>query len=148
MNTVRPIRREVIVKGDPELAFDVFTEHINRWWPVAELSVYGEGGSVSIVDDKIVERSKTGLEAVWGTITRWEPGKAVAFSWHPGGTPERASHVEVSFAAVEEGTRVTLEHSNWEAFDEPAAAREEYDHGWPPVLDLYRSQFESDVAGG
>jgi hypothetical protein len=31
-----------------------------------------------------------------------------------------------------------LEHSGWEAFDDPAAARREYDQGWTMVLELYR----------
>jgi hypothetical protein len=32
-----------------------------------------------------------------------------------------------------------LEHSGWEAFDDPAAARQEYDQGWTMVLELYRN---------
>jgi uncharacterized protein YciI len=32
---------------------------------------------------------------------------------------------------------VRLEHSGWEIFDDPAAARAEYDEGWPRVLDCY-----------
>lgn len=78
--------------------------------------------------------------AVWGTVTRWEPGAAVAFTWHPGRSPEQSSHVEVSFTAVGSQTRVTLEHSGWQAFDDPAAARTEYEHGWPVVLARYRDQ--------
>jgi uncharacterized protein YciI len=35
---------------------------------------------------------------------------------------------------------VRLEHSGWDIFDEPAAARDEYDHGWPKVLDLFRDE--------
>jgi hypothetical protein len=34
-------------------------------------------------------------------------------------------------------TLVVLEHSGWEAFDDPAAARREYENGWPMVLDRY-----------
>jgi uncharacterized protein YciI len=35
-------------------------------------------------------------------------------------------------------TLVRLEHTGWEAFDDPAAARAEYDHGWPLVLGRYQ----------
>ena len=62
----------------------------------------------------------------------------MAFTWHPGSAPERASHVEVTFTATEGGTLVALEHGGWEVFDDPAAARDEYKRGWPRVLHLYR----------
>ena len=75
---------------------------------------------------------------MWGTVTRWEPPTAVAFTWHPGQPAERASHVEVTFAAADGQTLVTLEHAGWEVFADPAAARAEYDQGWPVVLDRYR----------
>ena len=34
-------------------------------------------------------------------------------------------------------TLVRLEYTGWDAFDDPAAARAEYDHGWPMVLGRY-----------
>ncbi|MDQ2810321.1 MAG: SRPBCC domain-containing protein [Actinomycetota bacterium] len=140
MSMVPPIRREILVDADPATAFEVFTEHVGRWWPLAELSVYGDGdgATVAFAGGQIIERSADGQMAVWGTVTRWEPPDAVAFSWHPGQATESASQVEVTFAAAASQTRVTLEHSGWEAFADPAAARAEYDHGWPMVLDRYR----------
>ena len=47
---------------------------------------------------------------------------------------ERAGYVAVTFGAEGSQTLVRLEHTGWEAFDDPAAARAEYDHGWPLVL--------------
>jgi uncharacterized protein YciI len=140
MSAVPPVRREVLVDADPATAFDVFTGAIGRWWPLAELSVHGAGATVAFIDGQIVERSAEGEIAIWGTVTRWEPPAAVAFTWHPGGTPGRASHVEVTFTAAEARTLVRLEHSGWDIFDDPAAARDEYDHGWPKVLDLFRDE--------
>jgi len=138
VSTVPPIRREILVDANPATAFEVFTERLGHWWPLAELSVYGAGATVAFTDGQIIERSADGHAAVWGTITRWEPPEAVAFSWHPGRSAERASHVTVTFAAATGQTRVRLEHSGWEAFADPAAARAEYDQGWPRVLDRYR----------
>jgi uncharacterized protein YciI len=146
VSTVPPVRREILVDANPATAFEVFTHDIGRWWPVAENSVYGAGGTVILADQKeIVERSADGHSALWGTITRWEPPVAVAFTWHPGKTPDRASHVEVTFAAAPDGaaagpaeqTLVTLVHTGWDSFDDPATARAEYDQGWPPVLGRY-----------
>jgi len=138
MSTVPPIHREILVDADPVTAFEVFTERIGRWWPLASLSVYGADATVAFADGQIIERSADGDAAVWGTVTRWEPPDAVAFSWHPGQPAERASQVEVTFAALDGQTRVTLEHSGWEVFADPAAARAEYDQGWPVVLECYR----------
>ena len=60
------------------------------------------------------------------------------FTWHPGQGDERASQVTVSFEDQDGKTLVRLEHSGWEAFGEQAqAARDEYGHGWPVVLDRY-----------
>jgi uncharacterized protein YciI len=147
MSAIRALRREVLVGADPATAFDVFTAAIGRWWPLAELSVHGAGATVAFIDGQIVERSADGEIALWGTVTRWEPPAAVAFTWHPGGTPERASRVEVTFTPSEAGTLVRLEHSSWEVFDDPTAARDEYDHGWPRVLDLFRDEVARRAEG-
>lgn len=140
MSNLPPVRREILVPAEPDRAFEVFTAEIGRWWPLAEHSVYGAGGTVAFVDGQIIERSPSGEEAVWGTVTSWKPGSVVAFTWHPGGAVERASHLEVSFAAAEDGTLVTLVHTGWEMFEDPAAARKGYDDNWPGVLDHYRDQ--------
>lgn len=142
MSPLPPIHREVLVAAAPATAFDVFTAGIDRWWPVAELSVFGAGATVAFVDGRILERSAEGETAVWGTVTRWDPPEAVAFTWHPGKDPERASHVDVSFTVADEGTLVVLEHSGWEVFAEPAVARDEYGQGWPGVLGHYRDAVE------
>jgi uncharacterized protein YciI len=128
----------VLVDADPGTAFEVFTARIARWWPLAELSVYGAGSTVAFDDGQIVERGRDGSTSLWGTVTRWEPPGALAFSWHPGHGPDRASHVEITFAAAGEQTLVTVEHTGWEVFADPAAARAEYERGWPTVLDRYR----------
>jgi hypothetical protein len=95
VSTVPPIRREILVDADPAAAFEMFTAGLGRWWPLEELSVYGKGATVAFADGQIVERSADGEAAVWGTVTRWEPPVAVAFTWHPAQPADRASHVEV-----------------------------------------------------
>jgi organic hydroperoxide reductase OsmC/OhrA len=141
VSTVPPVRREILVNANLATAFAVFTDDIGRWWPVAEYSVYGAGGTVTLANSEIVERSAGGHSALWGTITRWEPPVAAAFTWHPGQTADRASHVEVTFAAAGDQTLVTLSHRGWDTFDDPAGARADYDQGWPVVLGCYRGHF-------
>jgi uncharacterized protein YndB with AHSA1/START domain/uncharacterized protein YciI len=133
-----PIRREIVVDADQDTAFEAFTAGIGRWWPVGEHSVHGAGSTVEFADGQIIERSAGGETAVWGAITTWSPPGALAFTWHPGRGPDRASQVRVTFTELGEQTRVLLEHSGWEIFADPAAARAEYDEGWPRVLDCYR----------
>jgi uncharacterized protein YciI len=149
VSTVPPIRREILVDAGQETAFEVFTDDIGRWWPVTDFSVFGAGGTVSLANQEIVERSADGHSALWGTITRWEPPVAVAFTWHPGRTADQASQVEVTFTAVDapagaaagtpagRQTLVTLVHTGWDRFSDPATARGEYDQGWPVVLGRY-----------
>jgi uncharacterized protein YndB with AHSA1/START domain len=136
---VPPLRREVLVDAGPDLAFSVFTERVGSWWPVEEHSVHGEGATVVFTDQgvgaRIVESKQGAQDAVWGTVTRWEPPGLLAFTWHPGGSDAAASRVQVTFEETDGKTLVTLEHAGWEVFgDQAAQARESYDHGWPVVL--------------
>jgi uncharacterized protein YciI len=132
-----PIRREVLVDAGPDAAFEIFTAGLGRWWPLAAgKGVYCDG-TVAFAGGQIIERAADGREAVWGTVTRWEPPAAVAFTWHPGYEAERASQVEVTFATAGAQTLVRVIHSGWEAFDDPAAMRAEYDKGWPGVIGAY-----------
>jgi len=143
---VPPIRREIVVDADPDTAFEAFTAGIGRWWPVAELSVHGAESTVEFAGGQIVERSASGQTAIWGAVTSWNPPAMLAFTWHPGQGPDRASQVRVTFTELGEKTRVLLEHSGWEILDDPAAARAEYDEGWPHVLDCYRDDVAALIA--
>lgn len=135
-----------MVEADQATAFEVFTAHIGRWWPIAAKGIYGPGASVAFEDGEIVERSPDGEHALWGTVTRWEPPSAVGFTWHPGGTPDRASHVEVTFTAAGDETLVALEHTGWESFDDPVKARAMYDEGWVVVVDCYAAGVRTRAA--
>ena len=95
-----PIRREVLVDAAPEAAFEIFTAGMGRWWPLAAgKGVYCDG-TVTFADGQIIERSAGGQQALWGTVTRWEPPAVVAFTWHPGREADRTSQVEVTFTAA------------------------------------------------
>ncbi len=145
---IPPIRREIVVDADQDTAFEAFTAAIGRWWPVADKSVHGAGSTVEFADGQIVERSPDGETAIWGSVTTWDPPGALAFTWHPGRGPDRASQVRVTFTELGEQTRVRVEHSGWEVFDDPTAARAEYDEGWPHVLDCYRDDVATVMATG
>jgi uncharacterized protein YciI/uncharacterized protein YndB with AHSA1/START domain len=140
MADVPPIHCEILVPTEAPVAFDVFTSRIGSWWPLGDFSVHGDG-TVAFRDGAIVETAADGRTAVWGTVTEWTPPHRLAFTWHPGTDASRASQVTVTFAGAGAQTLVALQHDGWDVFDDPAGAREEYDHGWPTVLDRFRTAF-------
>jgi uncharacterized protein YndB with AHSA1/START domain len=137
LTKVSPLRREIAVAASPDLAFRVFVERIGQWWPLADHSVHGAGGSVSFEGDDIVEISADGERCVWGTVTARRPGEELAFTWHPGRDPEQATRVTVTFRPNGESTLVTLVHDGWEVHPEPAGMRANYGEGWPIVLGCF-----------
>jgi uncharacterized protein YndB with AHSA1/START domain/uncharacterized protein YciI len=152
MSQLPPIRRQVIVPGPVETAFAVFTDEIGHWWPLEDFSVHGKDATVAFHESRVVERGPGGEEAVWGTVLDWQPPHRLRITWHPGHEEAKATEVEVTFAAVtDDQTLVTLEHRGWERLADPAAARSEYDQGWPAVLGLYAARTahgSSPVAAG
>ncbi len=61
-------------------------------------------------------------------MTVWDPPHRLVFGWRQAGFPAgRSTEVSVRFDAVEQGTRVTVEHFGWDAIPQDHAAR----HGFP-----------------
>ena len=139
LTSVEPVRKTVTVPAAPQRAFELFTAHIQEWWPLRIHSVgtehavgiaFGEGTGAMIV-----ETLADGTTSVWGTVTQWEPPHRVAFTWHPGTPEAEATLVEVTFTQGGPGsTVVRLVHSGWERRPDGASAREGYDSGWEPVI--------------
>jgi uncharacterized protein YndB with AHSA1/START domain len=138
--TVPPVLRSVTVAVPAERAFEVFTRRIGDWWPLQRYGCFEDRtAGVFFEDDRLVERSTGGEEAVWGEVLVWEPPARLAFTWHPGhaeGDPH--TEVEVHFRPQGGSTVVELEHTGWERLGAQAAEiRAQYESGWPGVLDLY-----------
>jgi hypothetical protein len=138
-HTPPAVHHQVVVDTDPLRAFQVFTT-IGSWRPLGVRSVLGTDASVGFVDGRLVERSADGRTAVWGTVTRWMPGASLALTWHPGRPPANGGRLAVTFAAAAAQTLVTLEHSGWDGYDDPAGARVDYYRGWPRMLELFRDR--------
>ena len=129
---------EIVVPCPPSRAFEYFTRDIAQWWPLATHSVGGaEAVGVAFeprAGGRIVETLPDRSESVWGGVTCWEPGGRIRFSWHPGRPPADATTVEVTFAAHEGGTRVTLTHDGWDRRADGVTVREGYVGGWQIVF--------------
>jgi hypothetical protein len=131
-----PVVRAVHVRRPPAEAFRVFTERLGDWWPLRRHGLYAESSAgVAFVDGRVVERSASGEEGVWAEVTAWDPPRHLGLSWHPGTDPALATVVEVDFEPDDDGTRVVLTHSGWEALGERAElGRASYAGGWRSVV--------------
>jgi uncharacterized protein YndB with AHSA1/START domain len=142
---VPPVVKEIHVPCDAATAFERFTRDIHLWWPVRTFSLNRtDDARVAFepaVGGRLFERGADGVEHTWGSVSAWEPGRRVAFSWHVGRGPELAQAIEVSFTARDDGTQVRLVHAGWHHLGEHAAeARAQYQNGWERVfMQCYRT---------
>jgi uncharacterized protein YndB with AHSA1/START domain len=153
--TIAPVRKSVIVKATPQRAFEVFTLHIDRWWPKAK------GIGATPIKESIIEpfvggrwhtRHEDGTDIVVGHVRVWQPGKQFVVSWEissawkPDSRAAMASEVDVRFVPEAQGsTRVELEHRDFERMGaaEGEAMRSGVDNGWPGMLDLFAKEVGS-----
>lgn len=121
------------VKATPARAFEVFTAEIGQWWRPNALFAFtprspgvlsfepGEGG-------RFLETLPGGKVYEAGRVLVWAPGERLVFTWRVAGfDPDAATTVEVTFEAVGEETRVSVQHSGWETIPQAHVAR----HGFP-----------------
>ena len=112
-----PIRQSVHVDCPPEDAFRLFTEGFAKWWPLASFSVAGDDAEHCAIEPrvggKVFERTVSGEEREWGSVTVWDPPGRVEFTWHPGARRDDDQTVRVDFCVEADGTRVTLIHRGW-----------------------------------
>jgi uncharacterized protein YndB with AHSA1/START domain len=154
---IAPVRKSVRVAGTPQQAFEVFTAGIDRWWPKS----HGLGNSPvieSLIEPRVggrwYTRHQDGSECVVGHVRVWEPAQRFIISWEisadwkPEARSAYASEVEVRFTADGGGTRVELEHRDFERLGAEGGAkmRKDVDGGWPTLLDLYARQFTPEGA--
>jgi uncharacterized protein YndB with AHSA1/START domain len=146
--TVEAVKKSLVVKCSPDRAFEVFTREIGSWWPLTQYSI-GQDKITEVVFEeqvggRIFERHNDGGEGEWGRVLAWDPPNRFTMTWYPGGTPDKATELEVRFAPEGAGTRVDLEHSGWEILGAEAAdTRGQYDGGWQGVLGHFETAANS-----
>jgi uncharacterized protein YndB with AHSA1/START domain len=158
MNTtlrIAPVKKSVLVAGTPQQAFEVFTAGIDRWWPKQTHSLGKTPAVASVIEPRQggrwYTRHEDGSECVVGHVRVWEPGARLVIGWEisPDWKPDArtafASEVEVRFVAQAGGTRVELEHRDFERLGAEGGAkmRRDVDGGWPTILELYAKQFSA-----
>jgi uncharacterized protein YndB with AHSA1/START domain len=142
IETSTPVVVDITVAAPVEDAWRTFTEELGSWWPVMKHSI-GEARVTEVLVEggaggRIFERWDDGTEYVWADVVEWDEPSKLTLSWHPNREGDRVTEIDVRFEAEGDGTRVTLEHRGWETLGDVAAeARESYETGWPPVLELF-----------
>jgi uncharacterized protein YndB with AHSA1/START domain len=144
-----PVRKSVRVQIAVEEAFRLFTEHIDRWWPVEVLSraadeQYGDGVKVERVvfearaGGRLYEVTSEGVEGVWADVLTYEPPTRIVLAWKPNDRPEPPTDVDIQFEPDGDGTIVRLEHRGWNKLGARAAeARDGHDGGWRTPLERF-----------
>ncbi|WP_411287720.1 SRPBCC family protein [Phenylobacterium sp.] len=125
------------VKAAPQRVFDAFVGEIGAWWrpnslfqttpraPGVLAFEPGQGG-------RLTETLASGKVFTIGQITAWEPPSRLIFSWRQANFPlDLHTEVEVTFQALGEETRISVEHRGFDGVPADSVAR----HGFPdPVL--------------
>ena len=122
-----PIARSVEIDARAEAVFPLLVEprSLEKWWPdVAQLEPR-VGGVVRMV-------FRGGDSVVTGEVTRFEPPRALAFSWIREERPDVSTLVELTVTELTaERCRVDVVHSGWEHTPE---LRPMHDAGWAHFL--------------
>ena len=139
---IEPVRQGLTVPLGVEEAWRLFTEETASWWPLRTRSVFEEEArDVRIepgVGGEMFETSGSGERAHWARVLEWEPPRRLVLAWRVNPAAPAPTEIEVTFAAVDGGTRVDIEHRGWERLgDGGRATRDRYDGGWPEVLEAF-----------
>ncbi len=130
------ITRSVMLRCDPQRAFSLFTENAGKWWPADRRHTDDDASTIRMESSgRFFERAGDGTEVELGVVRVFEPARRLVIDWYPGTGPERATRVDVLFEAVDQGTRVTVNHdagsAGFEIFSRNAPT---YERSWDAVL--------------
>ncbi|HJZ74123.1 MAG TPA: SRPBCC domain-containing protein [Vicinamibacterales bacterium] len=146
MDEITPrVRVSTIVATDPAAAFEVFTRETAMWWRrdsrfrisssvpgTVRFETGPQGG-------RVLEEFADGESTEIGAILVWQPGERLVFEWRSGAFDRTArTEVEVTFARVNRGTEVTLEHRGWQPERDGQAFRDWLGLWWGDLLTAYR----------
>jgi uncharacterized protein YndB with AHSA1/START domain len=137
--TIAPVRKSIAVACSPERAFEVFTGEVATWWPTATHSIHQDKVADVVIEPRVggemYEIADSGERAHWARVLEWDPPKRLVLAWNVNPETDGPTEVEVTFTPEGAGTRVDLEHRNWEeAGATGARMRDSYEGGWDTVL--------------
>jgi uncharacterized protein YndB with AHSA1/START domain len=124
-------RVSVTVAVPPPLAFEIFTEEIDRWWRrgIKFRRTRGRGGFLRIepeVGGRLFESiDGDGGPHVFevGRVRVWDPPRRLSFTWRNANfAAHEQTEVDIEFVPATAGTLVTVTHRGWSSLpaDHPA----------------------------
>ncbi|MEP6886655.1 MAG: SRPBCC domain-containing protein [Gammaproteobacteria bacterium] len=124
-------RISVTVEVAPPLAFEIFTEEIDRWWRRgSKFRHAGARRGLLRIEPAVGGRLFESIDGddgplVYevGRVRAWDPPRLLAFTWrNVNFAPTELTEVEVEFAPAAAGTLVTVTHRGLSALrsDHPA----------------------------
>jgi uncharacterized protein YndB with AHSA1/START domain len=106
------ITKSVVLRCSPERAFALFTEQAGLWWPPERRHTDDASSEIRLeAFGRFFERASDGTEVELGVVRAFEPASRLMLDWYPGTGPDNPTQVEVTFEAIDSGTRVTVVHS-------------------------------------
>src|SRR4029450_4631445 len=80
-----PILKTIVVTVSPERAFQVFTEEMSTWWPLASKHIGKVDGKTVVMEPFVggrwFEQGVDGSECDWGRVRIWDPPRRLVLSW-------------------------------------------------------------------
>ena len=148
---IAPVRKSLRVNARPEHAFEVFTAGLGRWWPLGHGIGPTQRKGVAMetrLGGSWYETAEDGTETNIGKIVVWEPPRRFVMTWDINSQwkPDKTvnSEVEVQFIPDGAGTRLELEHRNFERLGAEGGEkmRKDVDGGWPAILEQFKNAAE------
>ncbi len=142
---MKMVERRIYVETSPDVAFKIYTEEIDQWWPWQGAQFRYTFAGPDREPDRILFEAKEGgrfyeVFADGGTydigkVVSYEPPERFAYTWKAPDWPGETT-IELTFHAEGEGTRVSLRHWGFEAAGVPDMA-EGYGVGHEEILGMF-----------
>jgi uncharacterized protein YndB with AHSA1/START domain len=150
MIAIAPVRKHVTVAASQPRAFELFTNHMSRWWPATH-SILKSPLKEYVVEPRAGGRwyavGEDGSTAPTGYVIEWQPPQRLILAWQLNGDwqfdSELITEVEVRFIAESAlSTRVELEHRNLQRMGERSAqvrGMVDAPGGWTAILESFKN---------
>lgn len=103
--------KSVMLPLTPLAAFELFTQKIGVWWPADRRHTQDPTSEIFLLQSgRFYERARDGQEVELGHVRSWELPSRILLDFFIATGPEKPTEVEITFAAQEGGTRVTVTH--------------------------------------
>jgi hypothetical protein len=130
------IVKSVVLPLSSAAAFQLFTQKISAWWPADRRHSQASASEIFLLESgRFYERARDGREVELGHVRSWDFPNRILLDFFIATSPEQPTEVEITFAALGQGTQVTVmlgPKPSSEALWTQRAPR--YEQSWDAVL--------------